>query len=356
MVTVRVIAPGVELSQPVSVPKFELSDKEWRERLTLKQYQILRSKGTEAAFCGGLLKNKEEGIYICVGCGLPLFASSAKFESGTGWPSFFQPVAAENVAEKSDVSYGMTRTEILCARCDGHLGHVFDDGPPPTGRRHCLNSESLEFVPTAKLIEHAEQVKASNGTTAATSAEDTTSTAKLAEAIFAGGCFWCVEGVFQEIDGVKEAISGYAGGDAKTANYQAVSTGNTGHAEVVKIVYDPAKVTYDQLLKIHFATHNPTTKNRQGADVGTQYRSTIFYADEAQKQAAEAYIRKLTEEKAYGDKKIETTLEPLDHFYTAEEYHQDYAERNPLQPYIQGVAAPKIEKTREKFADLLKNK
>ena len=137
-------------------PKLVLSDREWQERLSPDQYHVLRSKGTERPFCGTLLDNKMQGVYTCVGCGLPLFSSDSKFNSGTGWPSFFQPIAKENVAEHSDASHGMVRTEILCARCDGHLGHVFDDGPRPTGLRFCLNSESLKFTPSENLASLAD--------------------------------------------------------------------------------------------------------------------------------------------------------------------------------------------------------
>ena len=145
MVTVRVIGADGQLTEPKQVEKFELSDAEWKRRLTPEQYRITRSAGTEAAFCGGLLTNKGVGVYVCVACGLPLFESGAKFESGTGWPSFFQPIAKENVAEREDRSHGMVRTEINCARCDAHLGHLFEDGPRPTGLRFCLNSEALRF-------------------------------------------------------------------------------------------------------------------------------------------------------------------------------------------------------------------
>jgi methionine-R-sulfoxide reductase len=152
MVTVRLIGPDGALTGPISVPKVIKTDAEWRHILTDQQYRIARDKGTEAAFCGTLLDNHREGIYHCICCQLPLFSSSAKFNSGTGWPSFFQPIAKENVLLKEDDSFGMQRTEILCARCDGHLGHVFDDGPPPTGLRFCLNSASLTFVDQGKEV------------------------------------------------------------------------------------------------------------------------------------------------------------------------------------------------------------
>ena len=148
---VRIINKDGKLSDPIDVPKLVLSDAEWQKRLTKEQYRIGRAKGTEPAFCGNLLDNHLKGVYACVCCGLPLFSSDSKFNSGTGWPSFFQPVAKENVIEHVDRSHGMVRTEILCARCDGHLGHVFDDGPRPTGLRFCVNSESLKFVPKEKL-------------------------------------------------------------------------------------------------------------------------------------------------------------------------------------------------------------
>ena len=151
MANVRVMQADGTLAAPQSLPKFTLSDAEWKARLTPEQYRITRKAGTEPAFCGGLLKNHESGMYVCVGCGLPLFESKTKFDSGTGWPSFYQPAVPENVMNKVDSSYGMTRTEINCARCDAHLGHVFDDGPKPTGLRYCLNSEALRFVADADL-------------------------------------------------------------------------------------------------------------------------------------------------------------------------------------------------------------
>ena len=155
MVTVRLIGPDGALTGPISVPKVIKTDAEWRQMLTEEQYRIARGKGTEPAFCGTLLDNHRDGVYHCICCQLPLFSSSAKFDSGTGWPSFFQPIAKENVLLKDDNSFGMQRTEILCARCDGHLGHVFDDGPRPTGLRFCLNSASLTFVAQGKEVPEA---------------------------------------------------------------------------------------------------------------------------------------------------------------------------------------------------------
>lgn len=350
MVRVHVIGADGKLTSAVDVKKLVLSDDEWKKRLTPEQYRIGRNKGTEPAFCGGLLHNKVEGVYACVGCNLPLFASNAKFDSGSGWPSFFQPIAKENVIEHVDRAYGMVRTEIICPRCDMHLGHVFDDGPRPTGLRYCLNSDVMKFVADDQLKTIAETVPVIAATPVT---KDKADSGKRAEAVFAGGCFWCVEAVFEEIDGVYEVISGYSGGEEKTANYEAVCSGTTGHAESVKIVYDPEKVSFEQLLKIHFATHDPTTLNQQGHDVGTQYRSTIFCASDEQKEIAKAFIADLTDSKTFS-KPIVTTLEPLKKFYPAETVHQNFVCLNPNYGYVRAVAMPKVEKVREKFKDMLK--
>jgi peptide methionine sulfoxide reductase msrA/msrB len=355
---VRVFDKAGKLSDPIDAPKLVLSDAEWQKRLTKEQYRIGRGKGTEPAFCGGLLNNKEAGVYACVGCNLPFFSSDHKFDSGTGWPSFTQPIAKENVHEEVDRAYGMVRTEILCARCDMHLGHVFDDGPRPTGLRYCLNSEVMKFVPKTQLATIGEDLAAlaaagGAGPTTKPSTKPAAASANRAEAVFAGGCFWCVEAVFEELDGVIEAVSGYSGGTKETANYEAVCTGATGHAEAVKIIYDPSKISYDKLLEIHFATHDPTTLNRQGNDIGPQYRSTIFYASDQEKELAKAFIDDLNSSKHF-PRPIVTTLEPLKAFYPAETYHQNYACTNPRQGYIQAIAMPKVQKVREKYKSLLK--
>ncbi len=173
--------------------------------------------------------------------------------------------------------------------------------------------------------------------------------------VLAGGCFWCVEAVYRQLTGVSEVVSGYAGGSAETADYRTVCGGQTGHAEVVRIRYDSRQTTLGQILKVFFSVaHDPTQLNRQGNDVGTQYRSAVFFADEEQRQVAQAYIAQLDQAGVY-PQKIVTSLEPLKDFYQAEDYHQNYAALNPQQPYIQAVAAPKVDKLRRKFADKLKS-
>ena len=175
-----------------------------------------------------------------------------------------------------------------------------------------------------------------------------------ARAVLGGGCFWCVEAVYKQLDGVTAVTSGYAGGTAESADYRTVSSGRTEHAEAVEVRFDPERVSYGQLLKVFFSiAHDPTTEDRQGPDVGKQYRSAIFYANEEQRRVADAYIAQLNAAKVF-DAPIVTEVVPLDRFYEAEEYHQDYAERNPLQPYILFNARPKVEKVRKYLADRVK--
>lgn len=174
-----------------------------------------------------------------------------------------------------------------------------------------------------------------------------------AYAVFAGGCFWCTEAAFEQLEGVSDVVSGYAGGSKETANYQAVCRGTTGHAEVIRIAYDPAKISFSQLLDVFFVAHDPTQLNRQGADVGTQYRSAIFYSSESEKELAQNAIAKLNASGALG-RPIATTLEPLVEFFPAEGYHQDYARANPDQPYILAQAIPKVCKVRDKFQTLIR--
>ncbi len=350
MVQIHVFDRRGNLVGPIESSKLVLSDAEWRKRLSAEEYGVLRSSDTERPFCGILLDNKQQGVYTCAGCGLPLFSSEAKFHSGTGWPSFFQPIAPGNVAEKGDYSHGMVRSEIHCARCDGHLGHVIDDGPRPTGLRFCLNSAAMKFTPSDQLASLADSL-AEQAKTESTAAS--ASASNKAVAIFAGGCFWCTEAAFEQLEGVSDVESGYIGGSAETANYERVCDGNTGHAEAIRITYDPSRISYDQLLDVFFDAHDPMQLNGQGADVGTQYRSAIFFADDEQRQAAKAKIAALTEAKVFS-KPIVTTLEPIAKFYSAEQYHQDYARHHPMQTYIQMQAIPKACKIREKHPGLIR--
>ena len=235
--------------------------------LTPEEREIMLRKGTERPFCGTLLDNKEEGTYCCRLCGLPLFSSDSKFKSGTGWPSFFAPVDPAHIRYERDASHGMVRTEIMCARSGSHLGHVFEDGPKPTGLRYCLNSASLVFVPKGQDFPPQSQPVA------------------IETAYFAGGCFWGIEDFFQKVPGVLDVVSGYQNGDVKDPTYRQVCSGTTGHAESVRINFDPKRVSYTDLLKIFFRIHDGTQLNRQGPDFGTQYRSAVFTTSDEQAQA-----------------------------------------------------------------------
>jgi len=284
---------------------------ELASKLDPDAYNVTQRAGTERPFCGGLLENKKDGVYTCVVCGLPLFSSAHKFESGTGWPSFYAPFDADHVAQRVDNSHGTVRKEINCARCDSHLGHVFDDGPPPTGQRHCLNSASLKFFEKGTPLP-PQSLPASTQETA----------------YFAGGCFWGLEHYFQLGPGVIDAASGYMQGNEDNPTYKQVCGDATGHAETVKVVFDPKRITYRRLLEAFFAMHDPTQLDRQGPDVGKQYRSGLWYANDAQKKEAEAFIKELSGGDRYRGRKIVTQLEPAKTFWPAEEYHQDYLDKS----------------------------
>lgn len=307
-----------------------LSEEEWKKILDPDLYEVSRNKDTERPFTGKYWDYEGKGTYYCAACGNILFRSDAKFASSCGWPSFFEQKNPKSITFKEDKTHGMIRTETLCGRCGGHLGHIFDDGPAPTYKRYCMNSIALDFEPDELRN-------------------------KVDTLVLGGGCFWCVEAVYEQLEGVQRVESGYSGGTEKDADYYTVSAGITDHVEVTRIVFDSDKTNLAEILSVFFVVHDPTTLNKQGADEGKQYRSVIFYRNEEQKKVAEAIIADLEKSKAYKNP-IVTAVEPFQSFFKAEEYHQDYFKNNPEKSYCQMVIQPKMDKFEKVFKDKLKKK
>jgi peptide methionine sulfoxide reductase msrA/msrB len=319
------------------------SREELKKKLTPIQFKVSQEDATEPPFRNEYFDNHARGIYVDVASGEPLFSSEDKFESGTGWPSFTRPIEKDRVVDRTDATHGMVRVEVRSKIGDCHLGHVFEDGPKPTGLRYCINSASIRFVPEEKLEAEGygdyKKLFAGGGSRPETSTDNACATpgpgekasceATLEEAVLAGGCFWGMEDLVRKIPGVVDTEVGYTGGTTANPTYPEVKTGHTGHAESLKIVFDPKQVSFAELLeKWFFRMHDPTTSNRQGNDIGTQYRSAIFYTSEEQKRVAEE-VKAKVEKSGKWKGRIVTEIVPASTFTVAEGYHQDYLEKNP---------------------------
>lgn len=271
--------------------------------LSKEEAQVIINKGTEYPFTGKYEKFTGKGTYVCRQCGAALYYSDSKFDAKCGWPSFDTEI--KGTVTKHPDPDGM-RTEITCTNCGAHLGHVFTgEGFTAKNTRHCVNSISLDFVPA-----HVEA-------------------GRYGTAIFAGGCFWGVEYYMQKAPGVISVTSGYTGGFVKNPSYKDVCTGKTGHAEAVKIIYDPTKTSYEKLVRLFLEIHDPTQAGGQGPDIGDQYRSEIFFLNSDQKATAEKWL-KVLQDKGY---KTTTAVTKASEFYEAEKYHQDYYFLNGKTPY-----------------------
>lgn len=295
------------------------SQEELKKKLTPEQYSCSQEEGTERPFNNKYWDNKADGIYVDVVSGEPLFSSLDKYDSGSGWPSFTKPLDLKNLNLKTDKKLWAERTEVRSKTADSHLGHVFDDGPPEAGgKRFCINSASLNFIPVEKLKENnlgklLFLFASKKGWETAT---------------LAGGCFWGVEDLIRSQPGVIETMVGYTGGKEDTPSYNIVKTGTSGHAEAVRVLFDPKKLKYEDLLLLFFKLHDPTSANRQGNDIGTQYRSAIFFESEDQHSVAEKAKARVEKSGAW-KKPLVTEITKAHQFWSAEDYHQKYLEKNP---------------------------
>lgn len=327
------LAEDTPLSSRVAGPWDDFvkpSDEELQDELETLQYQVTQRNGTEPAFQNEYWDNHEAGIYVDVVSGEPLFSSKDKFDSGTGWPSFTRPLSDESVVEEKDRGFGMVRTEVRSSIADSHLGHVFNDGPGPDGLRYCINSAALRFIPAERLEEegYGQFAGLFESNSEAESESEAARESATEVATLAGGCFWGMESIIRDLPGVIDTEVGYTGGETTNPTYREISRGDTGHAESIRVVFDPAVISYEELLGFFFRMHDPTTANRQGNDIGTQYRSAIFYHDEEQRETAER-VRDEVDRSGKWSRPVVTEIVAAPEFYAAEEYHQDYLVKNP---------------------------